>query len=317
MPEAAVNSLLAPVMGAVIDTDKLVRTRFLARHINVTKTSRSLAQLAGAKRAQRRGRGVEFEEVRQYAAGDDIRSIDWRVTARSGEAHTKRFREERERPTLVAIDLRRTMRFGTKNAFKSVLAATVGSAVLWSALEHGERVGGIVVSDTQTLDVRPKRSRHAVMAMLQAMRDADLDNLATAGTQSPNKPIALVDAIAQLRRVARPGSHVFLISDLQDIDANALEHALRPLANTLQLTVLHITDPIERELPPPGFYGVTDGDITATLHTADPALQRQYATSYAEHLSACQQQLMALRIPLITLSTDHAPWSRLQRLFPA
>ena len=103
--------------GVSAEVASLIATRFSARYLDVTKTTRALAHLAGAKRSHRRGRGVEFDEVRQYTAGDDVRAIDWRVTARSGTPHTKLFHEERERPVLVALDLRRGMHFGSKNCF--------------------------------------------------------------------------------------------------------------------------------------------------------------------------------------------------------
>ena len=116
---------------ADIDSSALIATLFSARFLYVTKARRALANLAGAKLSYRRGRGVLVDEVRQHTAGDDVRAIDWRVTARSGEPHTKLFHEERERPVLIALDLRRTMRFGSRNCFKSVLAAHTASLLLW------------------------------------------------------------------------------------------------------------------------------------------------------------------------------------------
>ena len=159
----------AVVKGAEVRPEDLIGTRYQAKFINVSAASKTLAHLAGAKRSQRRGRGVEFEEVRQYAAGDDIRAIDWRVTARSGEPHTKLFHEEKERPVLVAVDLRKPMKFGSVNCFKSVLAAHCASLLLWSALQHGERVGGMVFGDEHAQDTRPRRSKHAVLSMVQSM----------------------------------------------------------------------------------------------------------------------------------------------------
>ena len=149
-----------------MSSDALISNRFSARFVDVTGQTRALANLAGIKRARQRGRGVEFDEVRAYAAGDDVRAIDWRVTARSGTAHTKLFHEDREQPILVAIDQRTPMKFGSTRCFKSVMAAHVGTLALWSALGAGERVGGIVLGDHTLSDTRPKRSQHSVLRVI-------------------------------------------------------------------------------------------------------------------------------------------------------
>ena len=121
--------------GAVVTAEGLIATRFAARFIDVTGQTRALANLAGMRRSRQRGRGVEFDEVRAYAAGDDVRAIDWRVTARSGTPHTKLFHEDREQPILVAVDQRSPMKFGASRCFKSVMAAHLGALALWSGLQ--------------------------------------------------------------------------------------------------------------------------------------------------------------------------------------
>ena len=125
--------------GAVVTAEGLIASRFAARFVDVTGQTRALANLAGMRRSRQRGRGVEFDEVRAYAAGDDVRAIDWRVTARSGTPHTKLFHEDREQPILVAVDQRSPMKFGASRCFKSVMAAHVGALALWSGLQAGER----------------------------------------------------------------------------------------------------------------------------------------------------------------------------------
>ena len=135
--------------------------RFAARFIDVTAQTRALANLAGMRRSRQRGRGVEFDEVRAYAAGDDVRAIDWRVTARSGTPHTKLFHEDREQPILVAADQRAPMKFGATQCFKSVMAAHVGALALWSGLLAGERIGGAGFGGGGLAETRPKTGAHA------------------------------------------------------------------------------------------------------------------------------------------------------------
>ncbi|MDD5114985.1 MAG: DUF58 domain-containing protein, partial [Methylobacter sp.] len=109
-----------------------------------------------------KGRGMEFDETRLYQPGDDIRSIDWRVTARTGKTHTKLFREERERPVFIAVDDRAAMHFATRGVFKSVLAAKLAGLLAWTAQHHGDRMGGQIFSDNSCRELKPQNGRHAV-----------------------------------------------------------------------------------------------------------------------------------------------------------
>jgi uncharacterized protein (DUF58 family) len=296
--------------GATSDVAALIGTRFSARYLDVTKASRALAHLAGAKRSRRRGRGVEFDEVRQYTAGDDVRSIDWRVTARSGSPHTKLFHEERERPVLVAVDLRRSMQFGSRNCFKSVLAAHTASLLLWSALDRGERVGGMVVRGSQVSDFRPARSRHTVLSLIGEMTTSH-----RAGEQEDETPMA--EQLRQLRRIARPGSALFIISDFHDgLEESALE-PLRQLAKHVQITAIAVHDSLEQELPLAGRYVVADDLGRSALNTQNSSLRSHYRTGFEQQIADLASALLGLRIPLIRMRTDEPPLPTLQRYFPA
>ncbi len=307
------SGLDEPVYGATIETADLIAARFAARYLNVTRASRALAHLAGAKRSTRRGRGVEFDEVRQYAAGDDVRAIDWRVTARSGEAHTKLFHEERERPVLVAVDLRPPMQFGSVNCFKSVLAARVASLLLWSALDRGERVGGMVFAGADPQDVRPRRSRRAVLSMIGDMEQLGRQADPQVTTDVPR----FADQLKQLQRITRPGSSLFLISDFHDGLDDASLDALRRLASHIQITAVAISDPLEQQLPSAGRYVVADDNGRYGLNTGDASLRKRYAEAFALHQTTLTQRYQRFRIPVIGLSTDSAPLPVLQRYFPA
>ena len=300
----------SPVTGAEIDVPSLVAARFSARYLNVTHATRALAHLAGAKRSRRRGRGVEFDEVRQYAAGDDVRSIDWRVTARSGEPHTKLFHEERERPVLVTVDLRKPMQFGSKCCFKSVLAAHTASLILWSALDRGERVGGMVTAGEEVKDVKPQRSRRAVLRMIGHMHDQSKLKVGS-------RELSLAEQVEQLRRIARPGASVFMISDFHDgLDPEAIR-ALRNLVKTIQLTAIVINDPLEWQLPRAGSYVVSDEMGRSTLNTGDKALRDSYQSEFDAQRAQLSAALKGLRIPLVPLITAASPLPVLQRFFPS
>ena len=183
-----------------------------------------------------KGRGVEFDESRPYQPGDDLRTIDWRVTARTGKPHTKVFREERNRPVFVWLDLRRPMLFATRGAFKAVRAAEVAALVAWSAVANGDRLGGLVFSETEHHEQRPALGARAALRLFQ-----------TVCTQSFWQPPATAEtletdaerALQRLTRVARPGSLIFLVSDFRRLGPDyerylqRARRALRPVARAL------------------------------------------------------------------------------------
>ncbi len=312
MPEPHPNLATTSARGATVRAEDLIAARFLARFIDVTGQTRALANLAGMRRARQRGRGVEFDEVRAYAAGDDVRAIDWRVTARSGTPHTKLFHEDREQPILVAIDQRAPMKFGSQRCFKSVMAAQIGCLALWSGLQAGERVGGAVLGNEGMSDTRPKRSQHAVLNVIR-----DLVREGTPTSDSANAPLSIADLIQQLERIARAGTRIFLISDFHDLlDGDHLA-PLRRLARKTQVVAISVTDALEAELPRAGYYAVTDGDNHSQLDTGISGIRESYAADYQSHWTMVSRRLRELRIPLLPVRTDEDPLRRLLTVFPA
>ena len=137
------NTLQQRLQGAYISQAELINARFAAKDIKLHQRRKALSLLAGPNKTNFRGRGLDFEEVRAYQAGDDIRTIDWRVTARTGKAYTKLFQEERERPVLIVSDQRQPMFFGSQHCFKSVSACYLSALLAWSGLNNGDRVGEV------------------------------------------------------------------------------------------------------------------------------------------------------------------------------
>ena len=162
----------SPARGAYADLNDLIALRFPARQLGLARRNRALNALAGPNKSNFRGRGIDFEEVRSYQPGDDIRTIDWRVTARTGSAHTKLFREERERPVLVVVDQRSEMFFGSSHCCKSVLAAQLASLVAWSALD-AVQLGietTVILSACRAIDLEG-----SLQIQLEAMRSAGVN----------------------------------------------------------------------------------------------------------------------------------------------
>ncbi len=256
------------------------------------------AKQAGTYLSQYKGRGMEFEEHRPYQPGDDIRNIDWRVTARMGSPHTKIYREERERPVLFCVDYRRPMFFATRGMFKSVMAARAAALLAWGSNHHGDRVGALIFSETQHQELRPQRGKAAVLKLIQALVKADQSRLSEGAELALDKPMA------RLRRVVRPGSLVVFISDFRGWNERAESHLLQIVRhNTVWL--LFVTDPVETALPPAGVYRVTDGQRQTIFNAGSPTAKSNYAARFRQRRdhfeTLCRRHGMSL-IPLSTQS---------------
>jgi uncharacterized protein (DUF58 family) len=301
----------APALGAYCELSELIEQRHPAGKLDLNQRKRALSLLSGPNKTNFRGRGIDFEEVRAYQPGDDIRTIDWRVTARTGSAYTKLFREERERQVLVCVDQRTSMFFGSRTCCKSVLAARLGALLSWAALQRGDRVGGLVFSEREHHEIRPRRSRRSVLGLLNALTEMN-QALPLAPVERPQ---SFADMLVELRRIARPGSSVFLVSDFRGaLEERALEQ-LYQLGRHLEITALHCSDPLEQALPEAGRYTVTDGSARAQLFTGDRQVRDSFAEGFDSQLAALRQSLGKLGIPLIAASTAESPLGILQAYY--
>lgn len=315
MPAPDVNRhlLQQPPRGAHVVLEELMAMRFAAGQLELWRRKRALSLLVGPNKSSFRGRGIDFEEVRNYQAGDDIRTIDWRVTARTGTAHTKLFREERERPVMLVVDQRNSLFFGSRNCFKSVLAAHIAALLAWAALGNGDRVGALLFNDIRHREIRPRRSRRTVLAILSEL--AAFNHALPLA--EPASPETFADMLGKLRRVARPGSSVYLVSDFHGADDPMAQKHLFQLAQHVEITGIACRDRLESELPRDGLYAVTDGRERAQLSTADGSLRREFQTQAQARWSGVAESLQRVGIPLLTLSTEQAPFTELQQYYGA
>ncbi|TDJ23245.1 MAG: DUF58 domain-containing protein [Gammaproteobacteria bacterium] len=283
--------------GPYVTLDQLLALR----HVPLTSMRRNVlahSTRGGSRESRHRGRGVDFAEVRLYQPGDDVRSIDWRVTARRARPHTKVFREERERPALIIIDQSQSMFFGSVRRLKSVLAAEAGALLAWHALEIGERVGGIVIANRQEYVFKPRRSNRAVVRLLGrvARCNAELDRNSNA------EPGQLLAALRHATQVARRGYRLFLISDVAEFD-EAHRRLLVKLARFNEFTLVLTIDPLERELPLANRYAITDGHERAVLFSGDQALRRRYRNRHDDHVEQIRGCARQAGFLLLTLET--------------
>lgn len=276
------------------DLAELVALRGASRSLQLRAQGSARALLLGSHRGAHRGRGLEFEEVRPYAPGDDVRSIDWRVTARRGRVHTKLFREERERPVWLVVDLQPGMFFGSRLQLKSALAVRAAALLAWTAAGSGDRVGAVIRNGTDS-SCLPPRAREAgvlrIVAQLLALQ--------------PRKPAAPVehnlrDALTLLRPLVHPGSLVLTLSDFSDATGTD-PVAWSSLAAHAECRLFWVTDRLEAEGLPDGHYRA---GLPRRLAAIDGASSRaNWRAAWSARETRLQTLQSALRLDLTRLDT--------------
>ncbi len=291
-----------PMSPVHVTLGRLVSLRPAGESLKLT-APRVRVAVEGGHVSPYKGRGVEFDESRPYQPGDDLRTMDWRVTARTGKPHTKVFREERNRPIFVWLDLRRPMLFATRGAFKAVRAAEVAALVAWSAVANGDRLGGLVFSEVEHHEHRPALGARAALRLLQTICTASFWRPpATAETLETDAERAL----QRLARVARPGSLIFLISDFRRLGAD-YERQLRRLAVHCDLLLVHCYDAVEAELPPPGRYRIVSAGRSFSIETANEATRRRYHERFAARRAALEALCRSPGVRMVDCPTDADP----------
>lgn len=277
------------------DLAELIALRGPAQGLSLRAHRPALARLQGGHRSAQRGRGLEFEEVRPYAPGDDARSIDWRVTARRGRPHTKLFREERERPVWLVADLHAGLFFGSKHQYKSALLLRAAALLGWVASLGGDRLGAVIATGNGEPMLLPARAREAGILPV-------LDGLVNAQPRAPGTPDAtsLSRALMALRALVQPGSLVLVLSDFGGLDENA-EAALVSLALRNDFRLLCITDPLERAGLPAGVFRV---GLPGRVWSLDGASSRaRWQAAWSARAQALDDLANRFRLPLSRLDT--------------
>ena len=262
------------------------------RRIEIISNRLVSERVAGEYHSIFKGQGIEFEEVRPYVPGDEIRQIDWNVTARAGEPYIKRFREEREQTVFFVVDLSGSSQFGTRGGFKSELAAELTAVLALAAVANNDRTGLLLATDRPELVVVPRKGRrHA----LRIVRDVLAFEPAGRGTD-------LAGALDHLRHVIHRRAVVFLISDFL---AEDYEQALSAVGRRHDVIALHIQDPLEFELPRAGLIELIDGETgeAMVIDTSDPRLRQTFADQAGQRLQTLRETCRRHEIDLIELRT--------------
>jgi uncharacterized protein (DUF58 family) len=260
------------------------------------------------------GRGMTFAESRPYQPGDDVRHMDWRVTARTGKPYVKLFQEERERSILVWADFRSSMFFATRGRFKSVQAAYAGAWIAWAANFNHDRIGGLCFGDEKHWELRPRTGDKAVLRLIHTLCEAAQLKEPDQTAPASNPQSSLTQSLVRLRRVVKPGSQIFLLSDFRNLDRSGEAH-LQQLAKHNELVMLSFHDPLESALPTPGLYPIDLGTGSQILNTSNKVSRKQYVDQFQDR----QNYLMNLSRKwgghFLSISTQENPVSILKETF--
>ncbi|ACS59352.1 protein of unknown function DUF58 (plasmid) [Rhizobium leguminosarum bv. trifolii WSM1325] len=297
--------------GVYVSTDELVALEARARDLSFVQKARSHQQLAGRMQSAMRGRGLIFEELRDYLPGDDIRSIDWRVTARTSRPVVRIYSEEKERPALIIVDQRINMFFGSRRSMKSVTAAEAAMLCAWRILGSGDRVGGFVFGESATSEAKPHRSRNAVIAFAEqiARQNASL----RADSKSEPDPQALDTVLSAVANIAHHDHLVVVVSDFDGHTATTQDILLR-LSSRNDVICLLIYDPFLLDLPTSGDIVVSGGGPQAELALRTPSVRSSidaFARNRGRELRAWQRRL---GLPILPISAAEETAPQLRRL---
>lgn len=285
--------------GIRVSLGELIEMRHRVREVQLFSTPARRSPLIGLHHSKLRGRGVDFDQVRVYQAGDDVRTIDWRVTARTQEPHTKLFHEERERPIYIMVEQSKRLFFGSGLMFKSVLAAQAASLIGWAALGHNDRIGGLVFGDNEHHEIKPRRSKQSLLQLLSRLAKANqaLNN----DSQGNRDSFGL--ALRRAREVLRPGSLVVVLCDERTL-SDSSEQQLLLLARHTDLLLLPLSDPLDHALPAAGLLRFAEPGAQLELDTQDAELRQAYRDLGDARQARWQRLAQKLGVPLLALNTQ-------------
>ncbi|MAU45970.1 MAG: DUF58 domain-containing protein [Yangia sp.] len=281
-----------------------------ARGLSFLPRQPAQSVLNGRHASRLRGRGLNFEELRDYLPGDDVRAIDWKVTARTGAPHVRVMTEERDRPALLVVDQRMSMFFGTRHNMKSVTAAEAAAMTAFRILDQGDRVGGIVFGDEVLAEIRPQRNRAALNRFLTALADAS----ALLHAEAPNvTPIGLTQVLRSVARIARRNHLIVVLSDFDGIDAET-ERVVAALARHNDLILVPVTDPSAGELPPGLRLIVTDGALQAEIDTGSAGARQGLAEMSRGRIREVLDWQRRFGVAILPLSAGEETLPQMRRL---
>jgi len=266
--------------------------------------------LSGRHSSRLRGRGLNFEELRHYRAGDDIRTMDWKVTNRTRKPHVRVFTEERERPVLLLVDQRINMFFGSKLKLKSVIAAELTALSAWRVLSVGDRVGALIFNDHEIIETRPHRSRKTVMQILHNV--LTLNHKLSAVYPDTQNDLMLNKALKETERLSGHDYLIVIISDLSGWDGETVKRIKR-LGRHNDVMVSLVFDPLEKTLPDSSKLVLSDGQMQIQVDAASQGLGEQFTERFESGVERLQSELNKHGIPVIPMNTTETVLDQIRK----
>ena len=290
-----------PIAGVYVSLDELVFLRAAGSGFHFLPRQPIQSLLSGRHASRLRGRGLMFEEMRAYVPGDDIRSIDWKATARTGDPFVRVYTEERERPVLLVVDQSISMFFGSQDRLKSVTAAHAAALAAWRVLHVGDRIGALVFSDTDHVYIKPQRSSRNAMRILGVVRD--FNHRLDAETGDATEPGALDRILGQVAQIAPHDYLIVLITDYEGAGPTTREWVTRIRRHNDIISVV-VTDPLEEALPEVGTLVVSDGEMQVPVNTSDPGVRDRFGEEVVDRKRRIKEVADIFDVPCMFLSTE-------------
>ena len=298
--------------GVYVQLDELVRLQHKASGFSFLPKQPVHSILSGRHNSKLRGRGLNFEELRNYLPGDDTRNIDWKVTARTRTPYVRVYTEEKDRSVWLLIDQRVGMFFGSQKRMKSVVAAEVAAISAWRVLSAGDRVGALIFNDHEVCVVTPHRSRERVMQILKQV--VKMNRALNASPELKPDPGKLNEALKQASILARHDCLVCLISDGDGLNSETRQHISRLAEHNDVITTL-IYDPLEKKMPAVGRLRFADGEGQLEADTSNKKLRRQFESEFKQRLDGIQNASRRFSIPVVPLHTNSPVSEQLRDAF--
>jgi len=294
-----------------ISLNELLKMEHLSRGFSLLASKQKVRSVLGGKHASKlRGRGLDFEEVRNYVPGDDIRNIDWKVTARTQKTHSRVYSEEKEKPTLIVVDQSKSMFFGSQSRTKSVVAAELAALTAFKVLKEGDRVGGIVFADNGIDIVYPKRDRKNILHFLEKIVNRNRELI-------DSKPVAFDKALAEtLAKVKNIVTHDFLVVVISDF------HRYRPelvkfisrISRHNDVILAKIYDPMEQSIPAKKLIA-GDGEKQLLIDGENASIRQEFRMHFDVDFEKFKAQMKKHRIPVLSVNTVDETDVQLKQLF--
>jgi len=302
------------VQGVYVDLDDLLALEHRGRKVSFLPRQPVHSLLSGRFASRMRGRGLNFEEIRDYRPGDDVRSIDWKVTARLQAPHVRVFNEERDRQALLVVDQRLAMFFGSRLAMKSVTAAEAAAIAAWRILGVGDRVGAIVFDDGGLVEFRSRRSRATVLQILSAI--VARNNALGVGRGIVSAPSMLNSALKQAQRRALHDAAIVVISDFDGAD-DETRTMIGAMTRHNDVVALLVHDPLQSDLPASASMTVTDGELQIQLDVGRDSVRKRLSEAVQERVQHVLAWTHEFGVPVLPLSAAEDTAQQLRRLFGA